>query len=121
MARFFHTGAVWPVEARAHFGTAAPVVFGWVSAAHQVGAGSVAYVGGAVRDVFGTYDMVWVGAGVLCAVAALGALVIGRGEPGAGGASGDPRQAASADPHEPVSPTPTRTAHPHRAYSPDHC
>ncbi|GAA2337850.1 MFS transporter [Streptomyces kunmingensis] len=64
---------------RAHYGTGAPVVFGWVSAAHQVGAGSVAYVGGAVRDVFGSYDLVWVGAGVLCAVAALLSLVIDRG------------------------------------------
>ncbi|WP_306322325.1 MULTISPECIES: MFS transporter [unclassified Streptomyces] len=64
---------------RAHFGSGAPFVFGWVSAAHQVGAGSVAYVGGVVRDVFGAYDLVWVGAGVLCAVAALLALVIGRG------------------------------------------
>lgn len=63
---------------RAHFGTDAPVVFGWVSAAHQVGAGSVAYVGGAVRDVFGSYDLVWAGAGMLCAVAALLALVISR-------------------------------------------
>ncbi|MFJ8827280.1 MFS transporter [Streptomyces sp. NPDC102467] len=65
---------------RAHYGTDAPVVFGWVSAAHQVGAGSVAYVGGAVRDVFGSYDLVWVGAGVLCAVVALLALVIERGQ-----------------------------------------
>ncbi|MGY0024294.1 MFS transporter [Streptomyces sp. YJ-C3] len=65
---------------RAHYGTGAPVVFGWVSAAHQVGAGSVAYVGGAVRDVFGSYDLVWVGAGVLCAGAALLALVIDRGQ-----------------------------------------
>ncbi|MFZ3570302.1 MFS transporter [Streptomyces sp. BH097] len=101
--------------ARAHFGSAAPYVFGWVSAAHQVGAGSVAYVGGAVRDVFGSYDMVWVGAGVLCAVAALGALVIGRGEPCVTTASrrGPSAGDASADPG--------RTAPSGQAYAPDHC
>ncbi|MHB9753551.1 MFS transporter [Streptomyces sp. BYX5S] len=86
---------------RAHFGASAPVVFGWVSAAHQVGAGSVAYVGGAVRDVFGSYDLMWVGTGVLCAVAALLALVIGRGAPGA-------------------STVPERSGRPVPVYSPDH-
>ncbi|MFD4648689.1 MFS transporter [Streptomyces sp. NPDC058441] len=61
---------------RAHYGADAPVVFGWVSAAHQVGAGAVAFAGGMARDAFGSYDPVWVGAGALCAGAALLALTL---------------------------------------------
>ncbi|MFI7006817.1 MFS transporter [Streptomyces sp. NPDC050145] len=63
---------------RAHFGERAPVVFGWVSAAHQVGAGAVAFAGGAVRDAFGSYDLVWVGVAGLCAMAALGSGIASR-------------------------------------------
>ncbi|MGW6400026.1 MFS transporter [Streptomyces sp. NPDC055134] len=63
---------------RAHYGANAPVVFGWVSAAHQVGAGAVAFAGGMARDAFGSYDPVWVGAGALCAGAALLALTVHR-------------------------------------------
>ncbi|MFD3560296.1 MFS transporter [Streptomyces sp. NPDC058686] len=63
---------------RAHYGADAPVVFGWVSAAHQVGAGAVAFAGGVARDAFGSYDPVWVGAGALCAGAALLALTLRR-------------------------------------------
>jgi predicted MFS family arabinose efflux permease len=67
---------------RAHYGSDAPVVFGWVNAAHQLGAGLVAFLGGAARDAFGSYDLVWVAAGALCAMGALMALTIrwpGRG------------------------------------------
>ncbi|MFF1353601.1 MFS transporter [Streptomyces sp. NPDC058297] len=63
---------------RAHYGADAPIVFGWVSAAHQVGAGAVAFAGGVARDAFGSYDPVWVGAGALCAGAALLALTVRR-------------------------------------------
>lgn len=56
----------------------APVVFGWVLASHQVGAGIVAWAGGLVRDATGSYDLVWYGAGVLCAGAALMSLVVRR-------------------------------------------
>ncbi|QNS05983.1 MFS transporter [Streptomyces xanthii] len=70
---------------RAHFGERAPVVFGWVSAAHQVGAGAVAFAGGAVRDAFGSYDLVWVGVAGLCAVAALLALTVTAGREGVRG------------------------------------
>ncbi|MER5181461.1 MFS transporter [Streptomyces sp. NPDC002896] len=52
------------------------IVFGWVNAAHQVGAALVAFAAGVTRDLVGTYDMVWVAIGVLCAVAALLSLVI---------------------------------------------
>ncbi|MEU0264999.1 MFS transporter [Nocardioides sp. NPDC006303] len=64
---------IWPEDA--------PIVFGWVLASHQVGAGLVAWVGGVVRDVTGSYDLVWYAAGALCAAAALMSLVMPRGAP----------------------------------------
>ncbi|MFD9127722.1 MFS transporter [Kitasatospora sp. NPDC059571] len=56
---------------RRHFGPDAPIVFGWVLAAHQIGAALVAGLAGAVRDRFGDYDLAWYAAGGLCAVAVL--------------------------------------------------
>ena len=61
---------------REFYGEDAPIVFGWVLASHQIGAGVVAYAGGLARDLTGSYDAVWYGAGVLCAGAALMSLVI---------------------------------------------
>jgi predicted MFS family arabinose efflux permease len=46
-------------------------VFGWVFAAHQVGAAAAATAAGMVRDITGEYTLAWFGAGALCAVAAL--------------------------------------------------
>ncbi|MFF8944415.1 MFS transporter [Streptomyces sp. NPDC014864] len=63
---------------REQYGEDSAIVFGWVLASHQVGAALVAFLGGAARDVFGSYDMVWYASGALCAVAALMALVIRR-------------------------------------------
>lgn len=63
---------------REHYGEDSAIVFGWVLASHQVGAGMVAFVGGMARDTFGSYDVVWYAAGALCAMAALMALVIRR-------------------------------------------
>ncbi|MCM2393324.1 MFS transporter [Streptomyces sp. CWNU-1] len=63
---------------REHYGDDSAIVFGWVLASHQVGAGIVAFAGGVARDAFGSYDVVWYAAGALCAVAALMALVIRR-------------------------------------------
>ncbi|MCS0600344.1 MFS transporter [Streptomyces sp. LP11] len=63
---------------REQFGEDSAIVFGWVLAAHQVGAALVAYLGGLARDVFGSYDMVWYTSGALCAAAALMSLVIRR-------------------------------------------
>ncbi|MFC0600440.1 MFS transporter [Streptomyces palmae] len=63
---------------REQYGEDSAIVFGWVLASHQVGAGLVAYLGGAARDAFGSYDLVWYGAGMLCALAALMALAIRR-------------------------------------------
>ncbi|MER7487114.1 MFS transporter [Streptomyces sp. NPDC126497] len=63
---------------REHYGEDSPIVFGWVLASHQVGAAVVAFLAGAARDAFGSYDVVWYASGALCAAAALMALVIRR-------------------------------------------
>jgi MFS family permease len=64
------------------FGEAGPVVFGWVFAAHQIGAAVVSVGAGVVRDLTGQYTMAWVGAACLCLVAAFASTRVGRaGEP----------------------------------------
>ncbi|WP_458337063.1 MFS transporter [Streptomyces sp. 372A] len=63
---------------REQYGEDSPIVFGWVLASHQVGAALVAFLGGVARDHFGSYDVVWIAAGALCAVATLMVLVIRR-------------------------------------------
>jgi predicted MFS family arabinose efflux permease len=52
------------------FGDQGTLVFGWVFASHQVGAGIAAAVAGIVRTSLGTYDAAWYGAAALCLVAA---------------------------------------------------
>ena len=47
----------------------AGVVFAWVYASHQLGAGFAAWMGGATRGWFGSYTFAFVGAGVCCLVA----------------------------------------------------
>lgn len=54
------------------------IVFGWTLAAHQIGAGLVAFGGGVARDALGSYTMVWISSSVLCVLAALMALLIRR-------------------------------------------
>jgi len=56
----------------------AGIVFGWIAASHQVGAAFAAYAAGAVRTDFGTYAPAFLGAGALCAMAALAVLPVGR-------------------------------------------
>jgi len=64
---------------RQHFGDAdGPIVFGWVLAAHQVGAGAIALTAGIIRDELGSYDLAWYIAGALCAVATILSLRIRR-------------------------------------------
>jgi predicted MFS family arabinose efflux permease len=63
---------------REHYGQSSAIVFGWVLAAHQIGAALVAYLGGVARDALGSYDVVWYCSGALCAVAALMSLVVRR-------------------------------------------
>ena len=68
---------------RQHFGIErAGVVFGWVFAAHMVGAGVAASFAGWMRQVQGTYDTAWLTAGLLCLGAAALCLMIPRA-PGA--------------------------------------
>ncbi|MCK8675988.1 MULTISPECIES: MFS transporter [Streptomyces] len=55
---------------REHFGMSAPIVFGWVFAAHQLGAAFAATMAGVTRDGFGTYAPAWYAAGALCMGAA---------------------------------------------------
>jgi predicted MFS family arabinose efflux permease len=56
----------------------APVVFGWVFAAHQLGSAVAAFGGGVIRDVTGSYDLAWFGAGAFCLVAAVLSISIRR-------------------------------------------
>ncbi|QII85791.1 MFS transporter [Bordetella hinzii] len=56
----------------------APVVFGWIVAGHQVGAAAAAWMGGAVREMSGSYLMTFVLAGSTGLVAAVIALRINR-------------------------------------------
>lgn len=51
------------------YGPRAPVVFGWVFAAHQVGAALMALGAGLVRDAAGSYDAAWYLGGALGLVA----------------------------------------------------
>ena len=48
----------------------APLFMGWIFAAHQLGAGTIAFVAGAIRTQIGSYDDAFVMAGLLCIVAA---------------------------------------------------
>ena len=64
---------------RTHFGLArSGVVFGWVFAAHMVGAGVGASVAGWLRTASGSYQGAWLTAAALCFVAAGLALSIRR-------------------------------------------
>ncbi|SEH68554.1 Major Facilitator Superfamily protein [Mycolicibacterium rutilum] len=58
------------VLCRYYFGARTPVVFGWVFAAHQVGAALAAACAGWLRDLQGTYDLAFYSAAGLCLVAA---------------------------------------------------
>jgi predicted MFS family arabinose efflux permease len=49
----------------------APLVFGWIYAAHQLGAGLMAFTAGLARDSMSTYVPVFLVAGALCGLAAL--------------------------------------------------
>ena len=60
------------------FGDDGPLVFGWVFAAHQIGAAIAASVAGFVRDSTGEYTVAWFGAAGLCVVAAVISAMIAR-------------------------------------------
>jgi MFS family permease len=58
--------------------TRAPIVFGWISGGHQLGAASIALVAGALRVSSGRYDWAFLGAGALCLGAAALSLAFRR-------------------------------------------
>jgi predicted MFS family arabinose efflux permease len=62
----------------------ANIVFGWIFAAHQLGAGFAALSAGVIRTGTGSYALAFMAAGALCLIAAVGIL-------GAGRADGRPR------------------------------
>jgi MFS family permease len=62
---------------RRHFGlTNSPVVYGWVFAAHMIGAAIAAAFAGVIRDVQGDYFIAWITAAVLCLVASVSVLAL---------------------------------------------
>lgn len=56
---------------RQAFGADGSVVFGWVFAAHQLGAAAAALAAGAIRDATGHYTYAWLGAAAMCTIAAV--------------------------------------------------
>jgi MFS family permease len=56
----------------------APLFFGWIAAGHQLGAGSTAFIAGAIRSQIGSYDDAFLMSGLLCLIAAGLILTIGR-------------------------------------------
>ncbi|MHA7285658.1 MFS transporter [Arthrobacter sp. MDT3-44] len=63
---------------RSAFGADGPLVFGWVFAAHQLGAAAAAVGAGLIRDTTGEYTIAWFGAAVLCVVAVLLTVLVRR-------------------------------------------
>lgn len=55
------------------------LVFGWVFAAHQFGAGAASVAAGIIRDETGQYTVAWLAAAGLCVVAAVVSISIRRG------------------------------------------
>ena len=56
----------------------APILFGWISASHQVGAASAAFLAGFTRTLTGSYFDAFFTAGAVAVVAAFFCLLIGR-------------------------------------------
>ncbi len=59
------------------------IMFGWIFTAHQLGAATAALGAGVIRTWLGSYQMAFMGAGLLCLIAA--GLVIRIGAPSKGG------------------------------------
>ena len=66
------------------------VVFGWVFAAHQIGAAVAAAVAGIIRTSLGSYTVAWWGAGMLC----IGAATVSLGITGRTSAPAEPTRDA---------------------------
>src|SRR6185295_8923408 len=54
------------------------VVYGWIGASHQLGASMAAFGAGAIRTFVGGYELAFWMAGVLCVLAGLAFLTVGR-------------------------------------------
>jgi sugar phosphate permease len=54
------------------------VIYGWIGASHQLGASMAAFGAGAIRTMLGDYQAAFWIAGILCVVAGLSFLTIGR-------------------------------------------
>lgn len=67
---------------REAFGERGTIVFGWVFAAHQVGAAVAALGAGVVRDSFGSYTYAWWAGAALCAIAAVLSVLTGTRDSG---------------------------------------
>ena len=67
------------------------IMYGWIFAFHQIGGAAAAYLGGVLRMDLGTYLQAFVIAGLLCFIAAIMVLFIGRERPQEGSlvAAGD--------------------------------
>ncbi len=57
----------------------AAVMFGWIAAGHQLGAGITAYLAGLIRTLTLSYDAAFISSGLLCMLAATVILFVGRG------------------------------------------
>lgn len=79
---------------RETFGADGSVVFGWVFAAHQLGAAAAALAAGALRDATGHYTYAWLGAAAMCTIAAVISATI-RKHRGAGEAQAGVEHAAA--------------------------
>ncbi|MBT2249616.1 MFS transporter [Arthrobacter sp. BHU FT2] len=76
------------------FGADGSVVFGWVFAAHQLGAAAAALAAGALRDATGHYTYAWLGAAAMCTIAAIISATI-RKHHGAGETKAETEPAAA--------------------------
>ncbi|MEO3928992.1 MFS transporter [Micromonosporaceae bacterium B7E4] len=90
---------------REYFGASGAVVFGWVFAAHQVGAAVAATGAGLIRDQLGSYTLAWYAAGALCAAAAAFSILLRRrpGRPGGPDAPAAPATSLAGRSGAPVS------------------
>jgi sugar phosphate permease len=57
------------------------MMFGWIFTGHQLGASIIAFVAGVIRTNSGSYDTAFISSGILCIIAAVMVLFIGRTAP----------------------------------------
>ncbi|MGX6443266.1 MFS transporter [Neobacillus sp. K501] len=65
-----------------HFGKErGAIIYGWVFAAHQLGSGAAAFLGGYFYEVFHSYTLTFLSAGALCIIATLFVLSVKKKTP----------------------------------------